>query len=93
MTDQHECIRKRAYEIWEQEGRPEGREEEHWKQAAREMALDSDHTEGGDRANSLNDDPSAARSTRVPTTRRFDESRAILPVPEARLRKRAERSA
>ena len=32
-----ERIRQRAYELWEQEGKPEGREGEHWKQACREI--------------------------------------------------------
>ncbi|MEJ6844738.1 DUF2934 domain-containing protein [Sinorhizobium fredii] len=32
-----ELIRRRAYAIWEQEGRPEGQELRHWEQAAREM--------------------------------------------------------
>lgn len=36
MQDQ-DGIRRRAYEIWEQEGRPEGRHEAHWAQASREM--------------------------------------------------------
>jgi len=31
------CIRRRAYEIWEQKGKPEGRSEEHWVQARREI--------------------------------------------------------
>jgi hypothetical protein len=36
--DVAERIRQRAYEIWEREGRPEGREQEHWEQAEREIA-------------------------------------------------------
>jgi len=31
-------IRERAYEIWENEGRPEGRGDEHWDQARMEYA-------------------------------------------------------
>jgi hypothetical protein len=31
-------LRIRAYEIWESEGRPDGREGEHWNQAVRELA-------------------------------------------------------
>lgn len=31
-------IRERAYEIWEDEGRPQGREAQHWQQAATEFA-------------------------------------------------------
>lgn len=30
-------IRQRAYAIWEQEGRPEGRQEEHWRRASAEL--------------------------------------------------------
>ncbi|NYZ17321.1 DUF2934 domain-containing protein [Azospirillum sp. RWY-5-1] len=30
-------IRDRAYELWESEGRPDGRHEEHWHQARREL--------------------------------------------------------
>ena len=30
-------IRERAYSLWEQEGRPEGRAEEHWHAARREL--------------------------------------------------------
>ena len=32
-----ELVRRRAYAIWEQEGRPDGQHERHWEQAAREM--------------------------------------------------------
>lgn len=31
-------VRERAYEIWESEGRPEGRSEDHWKQARAEFS-------------------------------------------------------
>ena len=32
-----EDIRRRAHEIWEQEGKPEGKEAEHWDRAMREL--------------------------------------------------------
>jgi hypothetical protein len=35
--DREDRIRKRAHEIWEREGRPEGRQEEHWRQASQEV--------------------------------------------------------
>lgn len=35
--DRDERIRQRAYEIWEREGRPHGREEEHWRMAVDEL--------------------------------------------------------
>ena len=33
-----ERIRRRAYEIWEREGRPNGRDQEHWREAEAELA-------------------------------------------------------
>jgi len=36
-SDRDELIRRRAYAIWEKEGRPQGRHEEHWRQAHEEM--------------------------------------------------------
>lgn len=32
----HEWIRRRAYSLWEEAGRPHGRDQEHWNQAAAE---------------------------------------------------------
>ncbi len=37
MDDIEERIRRRAYEIWEREGRPHGRDAEHWLQAREEV--------------------------------------------------------
>lgn len=37
MTEtQEEWINKRAYALWEQEGRPTGRDQAHWEQAMKE---------------------------------------------------------
>lgn len=33
-----ERVKARAYEIWDQEGRPEGKRDEHWYRAAKEIA-------------------------------------------------------
>ncbi|WP_216599887.1 DUF2934 domain-containing protein [Sphingomonas sp. AP4-R1] len=40
MSDskQDQKIRERAYQIWEAEGRPHGRHEQHWQDALREIA-------------------------------------------------------
>ena len=46
-------VRARAYEIWEQEGRPEGAEQRHWEQALRELGM-----EGGEQLD--NGPPSSA---------------------------------
>lgn len=36
--ERQEWINKRAYGLWEAEGRPHGKDHEHWEQAARERA-------------------------------------------------------
>ncbi len=36
-ADFHERVRKRAHQLWLQDGCPEGRGEEHWQQAQREI--------------------------------------------------------
>ncbi|MBB2969903.1 DUF2934 domain-containing protein [Mesorhizobium sp. RMAD-H1] len=72
-TGKEEQIKARAYEIWEQEGRPQGREHEHWEQARREIAgngmgdgASPQQNEAGEadeaerRAAAPNDDPAAA---------------------------------
>jgi hypothetical protein len=39
MTEtQIEWVQKRAYALWEEEGRPTGREHAHWEQAMKERA-------------------------------------------------------
>ncbi|MDX7952774.1 DUF2934 domain-containing protein [Lichenihabitans sp. Uapishka_5] len=37
-NDTTDRIAKRAYELWEQEGRPDGRHDDHWSTAEREAA-------------------------------------------------------
>ncbi|ACI98913.1 DUF2934 domain-containing protein [Rhodospirillum centenum] len=37
MDDLEKRISQRAYEIWEREGRPDGRQEEHWSRAREEL--------------------------------------------------------
>ncbi|WP_129793836.1 DUF2934 domain-containing protein [Sphingosinicella sp. CPCC 101087] len=35
--DREQRVKQRAYEIWEQSGRPSGRHDDHWDQAQREL--------------------------------------------------------
>jgi hypothetical protein len=35
--DRNRRVQSRAYSLWEDEGRPHGRHEEHWRQAEQEM--------------------------------------------------------
>lgn len=41
-------IRDRAYRIWQDEGEPEGRDQEHWAQAERDISEGLDPTAGTD---------------------------------------------
>ncbi|MCG6112184.1 MAG: DUF2934 domain-containing protein [Paracoccus sp.] len=38
--DKTEQIRERAHQIWEAEGRPEGRDADHWQRARHELGLE-----------------------------------------------------
>ena len=40
MVDQEQRIRARAFRIWEEEGRPEGRAEVHWDMARELIAIE-----------------------------------------------------
>ncbi len=41
--DQVQKIRERAFAIWEEEGRPVGRDREHWLQAKKELGFSAQH--------------------------------------------------
>ncbi|TCK28988.1 DUF2934 family protein [Ancylobacter aquaticus] len=45
MDERDETIRARAHQIWEQEGRPEGRAEDHWVQAKEILAIEEGRPE------------------------------------------------
>ena len=48
---EHDRIRRRAYEIWEREGSPEGRAEEFWERAEASIgAEDAQRPDGGQAA-------------------------------------------
>jgi hypothetical protein len=44
--DKEQIIRDRAYRVWEDEGRPKGKEREHWECARREIQEEANMTEG-----------------------------------------------
>lgn len=48
--DHQERIRQRAHEIWENEGRPEGRDADHWTQAEQELREQSAENPAGEQA-------------------------------------------
>jgi hypothetical protein len=61
MDDLHSKIRERAHEIWEREGRPDGRAEEHWSQAERELGITQTSAPGKKSGNGAGK-PRAAKS-------------------------------
>jgi hypothetical protein len=52
MMTTHNEISQRAREIWEREGRPEGRDKEHWLQAESELRQEALKHQTGDRITS-----------------------------------------
>ena len=58
MKAVHEdLIRQRAYEIWEQQGRPLGLDKQHWEQAERELLESSPEIEARTPAQSATTSP------------------------------------
>lgn len=55
-TAREDTIRTRAHQIWENEGRPEGRDQEHWRTAEDELA-DGRLTDQPDMGDDLESDP------------------------------------
>lgn len=47
--DRERRIEARAYDIWEREGRPEGRHHAHWDRAAREIEIEDTGPSDGNR--------------------------------------------
>jgi hypothetical protein len=69
MLPDDEQIRQRAYEIWEREGRPHGRDAEHWRMAVEELA-----TSRADR------DTQEVPATRVRGPAQLDQPASAPPV-------------
>lgn len=40
-TGREQAVRERAYHLWEEEGRPEGRADAHWHEARRQVMLEA----------------------------------------------------
>lgn len=74
MNQDQEKIKRRAYALWEQEGRPPGRDQAHWLRAEEEMDLRASldepeilESEGTTHATSL---PKSKTAGRKPNVRR-----------------------
>ncbi|MCT2581267.1 MAG: DUF2934 domain-containing protein [Mesorhizobium sp.] len=67
MDDRIERIRQRAHEIWEREGRPDGREQEHWDKATKEIDAEggqfSEAAQNPDASTASGGNPSAEQVT------------------------------
>ncbi|EYD75978.1 Acyl-CoA dehydrogenase [Rubellimicrobium mesophilum DSM 19309] len=84
MPELEDLIQKRAHEIWEQEGRPHGRHEEHWRQAAEEVTREVERIKAEHQA----DDGSAAQAAPKGRQRRAKGSEEA-PATRARRTSRA----
>jgi hypothetical protein len=85
--ERDEMVRRRAHQIWEQEGRPHGRHEEHWRQALE--ALEAEDSQMNSLAGSLNDpaEPSTPNNRRA----RVKDSAAEPATPKSsRSRRKSE---
>jgi hypothetical protein len=63
MSTNEDIIRKLAQDIWEAEGRPEGRASEHWERAAKQAAAAN---RGDDEHAKRSVDPSEAKGPAEP---------------------------
>lgn len=45
-NNKEESVRKRAYSIWEEKGKPEGEHDSHWDQALQELGTADQGTSG-----------------------------------------------
>jgi hypothetical protein len=74
MDDKEQRIRRRAYEVWERDGKPDNRAEEHWRQA--ELEEGSADASGG-----VEPEPSAPAPE---ATKRDGRPSSMQPRPDAK---------
>jgi hypothetical protein len=73
-----EAVSRRAYELWEQDGRPEGRDLQHWLQAEQEVRGGDSHSNGhGTSATSSNSGNASARYDELGTARATTDTRPL----------------
>jgi hypothetical protein len=92
MLPDDEQVRRRAYEIWEREGRPEGRESEHWRKAVEELSAQRGNTDtqevpatrvrGPAEVSQPASQPSGAGGSRSETTSGDSGNSARMPSPD-----------
>jgi hypothetical protein len=80
-TASADAISRRAYEIWEQNGKPDGNDLEHWLQAEKEIGGNRSQS-NGDRTNRQgNGTASSSTSPRNTDTRPLQGTRGAPPAP------------
>lgn len=88
MLPDDEQVRRRAYEIWEREGRPEGRESEHWRKAVEELSAQRGNTDTQEvpatrvRGPAEASQPSGAAGSRSETASGDSGNSARMPSPD-----------
>ncbi len=83
VTD--EVIAKRAFDIWEREGRPQGRDQEHWFRAECELRTESMKEQ--EARGVLTNNPSSLRAAATSLT--TPAKRGMRPGPNRAARSRA----
>lgn len=92
MTDREHQIRERAYNIWEAEGYPHGRAEDHWHRAAREVAetgADAAPAEAGAAVNGAAAELADAAAPETPAPKRRKTAAATGSTPRKRAVKKS----
>jgi hypothetical protein len=94
MGELEQRIRQKAHELWEQEGRPEGRSDVHWEKARVLVAIEDDRTsivpvtpprtEEAALSNNLGEFPSATGNDNLDA-----QAPALQPEPPLQAEKRA----
>ncbi|MCJ8520146.1 sRNA-binding protein [Pseudorhizobium tarimense] len=95
MADtEDEWIKKRAYALWEEEGKPHGKDAEHWEQARREYSAFSltparrSNTKRAETSASSPDLTSPAATTKKPRSSKSAEKTAPEKKPAAKRTKK-----
>ncbi|MBP1883963.1 DUF2934 domain-containing protein [Sinorhizobium mexicanum] len=90
-TDGEELIRKRAYELWERAGRPEGDGLKHWLEAAEEIQARIDRRGEPEKATLSGDpivsaDPSEGKKPRKSAARKLQDDAKPKKNPASKAR-------
>ncbi|MBU0556726.1 MAG: DUF2934 domain-containing protein [Alphaproteobacteria bacterium] len=91
-NNQHQDIKARAYEIWEAEGRPHGRDQAHWQQAEQDVLANQDAPASEDNAGSASETPDEGADKTDVMAAASSPAPAMLP-PKSEKRKSTGRKA